>query len=88
MLLRKQQHFLKFELLGCSFKTASELINASAGINELLLTGEERMALRADVYADLAGLGGTGNEGLAASADDLGLLIVGMDCFLHYTNST
>ena len=74
--------------LTCCFKTASELINASAGINELLLTGEERMALRADVYADLAGLGGTGNEGLAASADDLGLLIVGMDCFLHYTNST
>ena len=74
--------------LTCCFKTASELINASAGINELLLTGEERMALRADVYADLAGLGGTGNEGLAASADDLGLLIVGMNSFLHYTNST
>ena len=75
------------KLLAC-LKTLLELVKPSAGINELLLTGEERMALRADVYADLAGLGGTGNEGLAASADDLGLLIVGMDCFLHYTNST
>ena len=88
MLLRKQQHFLKFELLGCSFKTASELINASAGINELLLTREERMALRADVETDVSAFSGTGYKGFSACANYLGLLVIRMDSFLHYTNST
>ena len=74
--------------LTCCFKTASELINASAGINELLLTGEERMALRADVYADLAGLGGTGNEGLAASTLNGYFFVVRMESFLHDYDST
>ena len=75
-------------LLTSCFETASELINASAGINEFLLTGKERMALGADVDTDLTALGGTGNERLSACADDLGLLVIRMDSFLHYTNST
>ena len=75
-------------LLSRSFKTTSELVNTSAGIYEFLLTGKERMALRADVYTNVAALGGTGNERFSASADNLGFLIAGMDCFLHYTNST
>jgi hypothetical protein len=46
--------FVKHELFACCFKTASELVNASAGINELLLAREERVALRADVYTDIS----------------------------------
>lgn len=76
------------KLLVSSFKTASELINASACVNELLLAGKERVALRADVYTDITALCGAGNEGLSASADNLGLNIIGMDCFLHFFAST
>ena len=72
-------------LLSDCFKTASELINASACVNELLLAGKERMALRADVYTNVTALGGTGYESLSACADDLGFNVVGMDRFLHYT---
>ena len=76
------------ELLVSSFKTASELINTSAGINEFLLTGKERMTLGADVNADFVALCGTSSECLAASANNFCFNIVGMDCFFHYTNST
>ena len=75
-------------LFSGSFKTTSELVNTSAGINKLLLTGKERMALGADVYTDVTALGGTGNKRFSASADNLGFLIIRMDCLFHYTNST
>ena len=59
-----------------------ELINTTAGVNELLLAGVERMALGADFYGD-AGTGGTGLDGCAACALDNGGLIVRMDSCLH-----
>ena len=59
-----------------------ELINTTAGVNELLLAGVEGMALGADFYGD-AGAGGTGLDGCAACALDNGGLIVRMDSCLH-----
>ena len=59
-----------------------ELINAAAGINQLLLACKERMTLGADFNTDIT-LGGTGFDNFAAYALDGGLLVIGMDTFLH-----
>ena len=59
-----------------------ELVNAAAGVNQLLLTGVERVALGAD-FNGYIGLGGASLNDGAASALDSGLLIIRMDSFLH-----
>ena len=71
------------KLSSACLKTLLELINASACINELLLAGKERMALGADVNADLAALGRTGNEGFAASTLNGYFFVSRMESFLH-----
>ena len=63
-------------------KSLVEPINASTGVNQLLLAGIERVALGADFNTDLL-LGGAGGEGVAASATDGGLLVLRMDAFFH-----
>ena len=63
-------------------ETLLETVNTSAGINELLLAGEERMALGADFNSDIL-LSGTGLDHVAAGTGDRGLLIVGMDTLSH-----
>ena len=59
-----------------------ELINAAAGIDELLLAGVERMALGADFNEDVL-LGAAGLDDRAAGAADGGLLVIGMDALSH-----
>ena len=59
-----------------------ELIDTTACRSSFLLTGVERMALRANLYVDLF-LGGTGNELVAAVAGNLSLIISWMDSFSH-----
>ena len=59
-----------------------ELIDTTAGIDQLLLAGVERVALGADLNRDV-GLGGAGLNDGAASALDGGLLVFRMDSFLH-----
>ena len=59
-----------------------ELVNAAAGVNQLLLAGVEGVALGADFHGDVL-LGGAGLDDGAASALDGGLLVIGMDSFLH-----
>ena len=59
-----------------------ELINAAAGVDQLLLAGVEGVALGADLNGDV-GLGGAGLDDGAASASDGGLLVFRMDSFLH-----
>ena len=59
-----------------------EAIDTAAGVNQLLLAGEVRVALGADFNAQLL-LGGTGDEGVAADAGHGNLLILRMDAFLH-----
>ena len=72
------------ELLSYSFQSLLELVNTTAGINKLLLTGEEGMALGANFNSHLAALGGTGNDGFAASALDDTLYVIGMDSAFHF----
>ena len=59
-----------------------ELVDTPCGVDELLLAGEERVALGADT--DLVfRTGGFDFPDLAASADDLGRTIVRMDILFH-----
>ena len=59
-----------------------ELVNTTAGVNQLLLAGVERMALGADFDENIL-LGGAGLIGGATSAADNGGLIVRMDSGFH-----
>ena len=62
--------------------TLLETVYASAIVDQLLLTGVERMALGADIHAQLL-LNGTGLKGLTADAVNSDLAVIGMDLFLH-----
>jgi len=59
-----------------------EAINTSASINQLLLAGVERMALRADINLHLF-LCGTGLKSFTAYAANYAFAVLGMDVFLH-----
>ena len=72
------------KLLFGSLKSSLELINASAGVNKLLLTGKEGMALGADINSQVAALGGLGLNDLAASTSDLAYFVLRMDSVFHF----
>ena len=59
-----------------------EAVYASAGINQLLLAGKERMALGTNFNPDLA-LGGTGLKGITTGTLYNSLFIIGMNAFSH-----
>src|SRR5680860_1316953 len=59
-----------------------EPIDASAGVDQLLLAGVEGMALAAQFAAQLI-LGGAGGERVATRALDRGQLVLGVDSSLH-----
>src|SRR5258706_1845353 len=59
-----------------------ELLDAPGRVDELLLAGEERVALGADLQPQLLA-SGPGDEGLAAGADDGQLLVVRVDLRFH-----
>src|SRR5471030_314313 len=59
-----------------------EAIDAASGVHQLLLAGEERVAVAADVELQVAA-GGAGFPGGAAGAVDLGVGIGGVDVFAH-----
>ena len=63
-------------------KAAIEAVHTAAGIDQLLLAGVERVALRADFHVDL-GLGGAGLDDVAARAGDGAVNVVGMDTLFH-----
>ena len=63
-------------------KALVEAIDPSTGVNQLLLAGIERVALGADLNADLL-LSRTGSKDVATGATDGGLLVVRMDAFFH-----
>lgn len=63
--------------------TALEFVNASGGINKLLLTCEERMARGANTKLDVLTCG-TSFVCRSAGADDNCLLVVGMNFWLHF----
>jgi len=68
------------DLLGLRFNrfgaTGLELLNASCDVHELLFSGIERMALGADLNADLF-FGGPGNKRIAARTNDAGFREIG-----------
>jgi len=70
-----EQKLLETELL-------VELINTTAGINKLLLSGIEGVTLGADFNLDILLCAARFND-LTTSTSDSGLLIIGMDSFLH-----
>ena len=74
-----------FVLILLQAKTLVEAIDTSTGVNQLLLAGIERVALGADFNTDVL-LGGAGGKGVTTSAADGGLLVVGMDTFLHFVH--
>ena len=59
-----------------------EPFNATGGVNKLLLTGEERMAGRADLRGDLR-FGGTRLERIAAEAFHCYFCVVRVKSFFH-----
>ena len=71
------------KLLLESSNSLLELINASAGVNKLLLTGEEGVALGANVNSLLAALGGSGLYNLTARATNGANLVIRMDSVFH-----
>ena len=71
-----QRHFL------LQTKSLVETINTSTGVDQLLLAGVERVALRADLDTDVL-LGGTGRENVATSAANRSLFVIRMDTFSH-----
>jgi hypothetical protein len=63
-------------------ETLREFLHAAGGINELLLTGEKRMAGRANTKAQVL-FGGAGVIDGATGADDLAFHIFGVDIRFH-----
>src|SRR4051794_37672136 len=61
---------------------ATESLDPAAGVNQLLLTRIERMALRADLHVKL-GLRGARIEVVSARAMDVREDVFGMDICLH-----
>ena len=77
----KDPSALRFALL-IEIETLLEAVNTSAGINKLLLTGVERMALGANFHLDVL-LGRLCLDHVAAVAGDGRLVQYGMDVLFH-----
>lgn len=71
---------------GCRFLAIAlvESINASCRVDELLLTGEERVASRADFDVQVVFSGRAGFEALTASATNGYFVIFRVDSWFHY----
>lgn len=64
-------------------KLLIEAADTAAGIDHLLLASVEGVTLGTHFNTDIL-LGGAGLDHVAAGAPDGGLLIVGVEAFLHY----
>lgn len=64
---------------------ATEFLDASGGIDHLLLASEERMAGRTDIQMDFL-LGRANSPAISAGAGDLRLVVFGMYSFFHIVN--
>ena len=62
--------------------TTRELFHAPGGVDEFLFAGKKRMAGSADADFNVS-FGGAGVINRAARANDIGLLIIGMNVHLH-----
>lgn len=73
-------------LFGCLDSVSFlELIDTTTGVYKLLLAGEERMTLAANIdFHNVAVFGRTGLKGLAASTYYCNFMVLGMDISLHF----
>ena len=62
-----------------------EAIDASRGIDQLLLSGKERMASRTDFHVQIALFRGAGLERLTASASDVDFYVFWVNSWFHLT---
>ena len=77
---------MRAEYKFCPHTTIDYLLasrRSSAGIDELLLTREERVALRANFNLDLSALGRSGYDLGSASAGNRALFVRGMQSLFH-----
>ncbi len=80
----RDQKLLVSGLIGRLAVTSFEFRNPAAGIENLLLTGIERVALRADIGVNTAVLrGAAGNEGTATGATHRGFGVCRMYIGFH-----
>lgn len=63
---------------------AAEALHATGGINHLLLTGKERVAVRADFHMNVALMGGAGLKAVTARAYHADRFVVGMNSLLRH----
>jgi hypothetical protein len=59
-------------------------IDAARSVDQLLLTGKERMAGRTNLHVQIVFAGGTGLKGLAAGAGNCDFLIFRMNSGFHF----
>ena len=90
-MLVAQNHWVKQLLsggrtFGCGFLAIAlvEPIHASSGIDQLLLTGKERVASRADFDVQVAFFGRASLKGLAASAANGNFYVFRMNSWFHF----
>jgi len=74
---------LKALILLIKAKLLVEAADTATGVHHLLLASVEGVTLGAHFDTDVL-LGGAGLDHIAAGAPDGGLLIVGVEAFLHY----
>src|SRR5580658_5857662 len=80
LVLRRRLGGLGRRVLGV---LAAEALHSSGSIHQLLLARKERMAGRADFYADITLVGGPGNKRIAARAMHAHFVISGMNGWFH-----
>src|SRR5579872_823367 len=71
--------------LGCFFLGVlpAETLHAAGGVHELLLAGEERMAIGADFYVDVTLVSRARSKVVAARAHDADFVVSGMNGCFH-----
>ena len=69
----------RFGCLSGLFVLTAEALNAAGGVHQLLLAGEERVAVRADFQVDIALMSGSGGKAIPAGAHDAYLVVCGVD---------
>jgi len=63
---------------------AAEPLDATGGVDHLLLAGEKRMAVGADFHADIALVRGTGLESMTTGALHTDRFVMGMNSLLWH----
>ena len=67
---------------------AAEAFDAAGRVDNLLLAGEERMAVRTDFNVYVTAMGATSQKTVAARALHAYFVITGMDCCFHDLSET